>query len=122
MPDVYATIDEVEPEIQESLADVIEMRAADPRQRAMLHAYLSEIDFPPEAKVLEIGCGTGAVTRTLAQWPSVAQAIGVDPSAVFIARARSLSQGSRISTSRREMAGFCRSLRTSLMRLLSIPH
>ena len=93
MPDVYAIIGEVEPEIQERLADVIEMLAYDPRQRAMLHAYLSEIDFPPEAKVLEIGCGTGAVTRTLAQWPGVAQAVGVDPSAVFLARARALSRG-----------------------------
>lgn len=93
MPDLYATISDVEPEIQERLADVLEMRAADPRQREMLHAYLSEIDFPPEAHVLEIGCGTGGVTRTLAKWPDVSQAVGVDPSAVFIAKARALSVG-----------------------------
>jgi SAM-dependent methyltransferase len=92
MPDVYATITEVEPEIQERLVDVLEMRAGDPRQCAMWHAYLSEIAFPPEARVLEIGCGTGAVSRTLVQWPGVGQVIGVDPSAVFIAKARSLSQ------------------------------
>jgi ubiquinone/menaquinone biosynthesis C-methylase UbiE len=57
----------------------------------MWHAYLSEIEFPPAAKVLEIGCGTGAVSRTLAQWPGVAQVTGVDPSAVFIAKARALA-------------------------------
>ena len=93
MPDVYAKIGEIEPEIQERLVDVLEMRAGDPRQRAMWHAYLSEINFPPEAYVLEIGCGTGTVTRTLAQWPGVAQAVGVDPSAVFITKAHLLSQG-----------------------------
>ena len=92
MPDVYATIGAVAPELQERLADVIEMRAADPRMRAMFHAYLSEIEFPSEAKVLEIGCGTGAITRTLAQWPGVAQATGVDPAEVFITRARALAQ------------------------------
>jgi SAM-dependent methyltransferase len=43
--------------------------------------------------VLEIGCGTGAVTRTLAAWPGVAEAVGVDPSPVFIAKARELSRG-----------------------------
>jgi ubiquinone/menaquinone biosynthesis C-methylase UbiE len=93
MPDVYATISDSQREIQERLADVIEMRAADPRQQAMRDAFLSGIQLPAEAKVLEIGCGTGAVTRTLAQWPEVAQAVGVDPSPVFIERARKLSQG-----------------------------
>ena len=93
MPDLYATISDVEPEIQERLADVLEMRAADPRQREMLNSYLSEIDFPPDARVLEIGCGTGGVTRTLAQWPDVSQAVGVDPSAVFISKANELSEG-----------------------------
>ena len=92
MPDVYAKISEVDPKIQERLVDVLEMRIADPRQLAMWHAYLSDIDFPPDARVLEIGCGTGAVTRVLAQWPDVAQVIGVDPSAVFIARAHTLAQ------------------------------
>ncbi len=93
MPDVYATIDQATPELQDRLADIIELRFADPRQQAMLHAFISEIDFPPQAKVLEIGCGTGAVTRTLAQWPGVGQAVGIDPSPVFIDRARALSQG-----------------------------
>jgi ubiquinone/menaquinone biosynthesis C-methylase UbiE len=93
MPDVYATIAEIEPEIQERLVDILEMRVADPSQRAMWETYLSEVDFPPAAKVLEIGCGTGVVSRILAQWPRVAQVLGVDPSPVFIAKARGLAQG-----------------------------
>jgi ubiquinone/menaquinone biosynthesis C-methylase UbiE len=93
MPDVYTIIREVDRATQERLADVLEMRTADPRQVAMWQAYLSAIEFPPEARVLEIGCGTGAVSRTLAQWPGVAHVTGVDPSAVFIAKARALSHG-----------------------------
>jgi ubiquinone/menaquinone biosynthesis C-methylase UbiE len=91
MPDMYAAIAEIAPETQERLVDVLEMRASDPRQRAMWEAYLSEITFPPAAEVLEIGCGTGAVSRLVAQLPGVAHVLGVDPSPVFIARARVLA-------------------------------
>jgi SAM-dependent methyltransferase len=91
MPDVYTIIRETDRALQERLADVLEMRTDDPRQVAMWHAYLAEIDFPPAAQVLEIGCGTGAVSRILAQLPGVAQVTGVDPSAVFVAKARALA-------------------------------
>ena len=93
MPDLYARISEVPPDVQERLAGVLEMRAADARQKEMLKSYLSEVTFPKEACVLEIGCGTGAVTRTLANWPGVSRAVGIDPSATFIAKAKELSKG-----------------------------
>ena len=93
MADVYATIGQADPAIQERLAGILEMRAADPQQRAMLDSYLSEIDFPRGARVLEIGCGTGSVARVLAGRTSVAEVIGIDPSPVFIAKARALSAG-----------------------------
>lgn len=93
MPDVYATIAGASPEVQERLADVIEQRAADPQYQAMVRAYLAEVPFPPRAQVLEVGCGTGSITRTLASWLNVAHALGVDPSPVFLARARALSAG-----------------------------
>ena len=80
------------PRFQERLADVIELRAADPRYLAIAYNYFSDIPLPPEAKVLEIGCGTGAVIRTLAQRQGIGEALGVDPSPVFVARARSLAQ------------------------------
>ena len=43
--------------------------------------------------MLEVGCGTGAVTRVLATWPAVGETIGVDPSPVFVAKARELAGG-----------------------------
>lgn len=39
MPDVYAAITDAPSAVQDRLADVIEMRAADPRERAMLREY-----------------------------------------------------------------------------------
>jgi ubiquinone/menaquinone biosynthesis C-methylase UbiE len=91
MPDVYAAIDAASEEMQSRLADILELRAADPQQRAMLADYLRKIPLPPSARVIEIGCGTGAVARTLSQWPGVAEVVGVDPSPVFIERARTLA-------------------------------
>lgn len=91
MPDVYATITQAERQVQERLADVIELRAADPRYQSMVHSYLQDIAFAPGTRALEIGCGTGWVARTLAQWSNVAHVLGVDPSPVFIERARKLA-------------------------------
>jgi ubiquinone/menaquinone biosynthesis C-methylase UbiE len=88
MPDVYAKITSVPQTLVEQIADVLELRAADPQQRVMREAYLSEVAFPPDARVLDVGCGTGALTRVLATWPSVGAVVGLDPSPVFLARAR----------------------------------
>jgi SAM-dependent methyltransferase len=93
MPDVYARISEADGATQERLAEVLELRTADARHWTMWQTYLSTIAFPPAAQVLEVGCGTGAVSRMLAQWPGVVQVIGIDPSAVFIERARTLGRG-----------------------------
>lgn len=93
MPDVYSRITEIDQQTQERLIDVLEMRSNDPQQRAMWDSYLFEIEFPPAAQVLEVGCGTGAISRILAQRPGVGRVLGVDPSPVFIAKARELAQG-----------------------------
>ncbi len=93
MPDVYARITEIDRQTQERLVDVLEMRSSDLQQRRMWETYLSDIEFPPNAQVLEIGCGTGAISRILAQWPGVGHVLGVDPSPVFITKARQLAEG-----------------------------
>ena len=91
MPDVYATITEADPDLQEQLATVLELRAADPAQRAMLAEYTAALDLPGRAAVLEVGCGTGPVCRHLATLPGVASVTGIDPSPLFVERARALA-------------------------------
>jgi ubiquinone/menaquinone biosynthesis C-methylase UbiE len=93
MPDPYASIAQADAALQAQLARVLELRAADPQQRVMLNAYLSEVRLPSEAIALEVGCGTGAVTRVLAEVPGVREVIGLDPSPVFVDQARKLSEG-----------------------------
>jgi ubiquinone/menaquinone biosynthesis C-methylase UbiE len=93
MPDLYSIITEADPEVQERLAGILELRAAESQQQTMLRAYLSDIEFPKPARVLEVGCGTGAITRVLARWPGVTEVVGVDPSPVFLKKARELGRG-----------------------------
>jgi SAM-dependent methyltransferase len=92
VPDVYATITEAEPAVVEGLVDILELRANDPQQREMREAYFSDIEFPPGARVAEVGCGPGPVTRALASRPGVGDVVGVDPSAVFIEKGRELAR------------------------------
>jgi ubiquinone/menaquinone biosynthesis C-methylase UbiE len=93
MPDVYADVDNVDPAVAEQLGDAMELRAHDPQQQAMLASYLDEMSLPAAARVLEIGCGTGAISRTLAARAGVGEVIGVDPATPLIARARRLGAG-----------------------------
>src|SRR5262245_59172442 len=91
MPDVYATISTAEEGTQEMLAGILELRAADPQQRQMLVAYTSRLGELRDAGVLEVGSGTGAVSRFLARLPGVRRVLGVDPSPVFVERAGELA-------------------------------
>jgi arsenite methyltransferase len=93
MPDVYADVDNVDPAVAEQLGDAMELRARDPQQQAMLASYLDEMSLPAAARVLEIGCGTGAISRTLAARAGVGEVVGVEPATPFITRARRLGAG-----------------------------
>ena len=46
MPDPYASIGQADEALQARLAYVLELRAADPQQRAMAVAYLWNPNFP----------------------------------------------------------------------------
>jgi ubiquinone/menaquinone biosynthesis C-methylase UbiE len=91
MPDVYATIAEQDAATQERLIGVLETRGADPQQQSMRRAFLGDIAFGSDARVLDVGCGTGVLSRVLAAWPGVREVTGVDPGAVFVAKARELA-------------------------------
>jgi ubiquinone/menaquinone biosynthesis C-methylase UbiE len=74
------------------LADILELRAADSQQRELRDAYLADIDFPTGARVVEVGCGPGPVSRALASRPGMGEVVGVDPSPVFLSKGRELAQ------------------------------
>lgn len=93
MPDVWTAVTGLDAAMQERLAGVLETRGADPQQQAMRRAFLADVAFPRHARVLEVGCGTGVLTRMLAEWPDVAAVVGVDPASALLTRARQLAVG-----------------------------
>jgi ubiquinone/menaquinone biosynthesis C-methylase UbiE len=92
MPDVYAHITDADEATIGRVAEAMELRAGDPRQQEILATYLSRIDWPPDSRVVEIGCGTGAITRAIAARPGVAEVVGVEPAPGLVRRARELAQ------------------------------
>ena len=91
MPDIYANIASADRATQERLVTAMELRAAEPRQREILETYLAWVDLPEKARILEVGCGTGAATRVLARRRGVVEIVGIDPSPMFLAKARELT-------------------------------
>ena len=70
----------------------LELRAKDPTFVAYREAYLELLDLPSGAAVLEVGCGTGAVTRAIAASEGFDGTVtGIDQSADFIHLARTFA-------------------------------
>ncbi len=90
VPDVWAMVRSLDPATQERLAKVLETRGADAQQRRLREDFLAAVDFAAGARVLEVGCGTGVLTRWLARWPNVDSVVGVDIAPSLLDRARSL--------------------------------
>ena len=103
MPDVWAAVTDLDEIAQERLATVLETRGADPQQREMRRNFLSKVFFPAGAKVVEIGCGTGVLTRVLAQWMNVQSVVGVDPAISLVKKARKLSDCGPHQSRRRKL-------------------
>ena len=84
---------ELDEATQQDLAEVLETRGADAQQRAMRVAFLADVPFPPDAQVLEVGCGTGVLTRVLAQREDVARVTGTDLAPSLVGRATDAAGG-----------------------------
>jgi ubiquinone/menaquinone biosynthesis C-methylase UbiE len=95
MPDVWATVADLDATTQERLAGVLETRGADPKQQEMRRAFLAGIELAASADVLEVGCGTGVLTRVLAALPQVRTVVGVDLAESLVEKARELAPGLR---------------------------
>ena len=73
-------------------AERLEFRGTDPTFVAYRDAYLPLIDLPRTAAIVDLGCGTGVVTRALAARDGFAGTVtGIDQSPEFIAAAERLA-------------------------------
>ena len=74
--------------VQMRIADAMEARYLEPVQIAIRSEYLGDLGLPTGALAVESGSGTGHVTRNLIDMAGAAQAVGIEPSPVMVARAK----------------------------------
>lgn len=88
MPDLYAEISNIPEETQAMLGDALEIRAKEPQMQALRRRYFGWLEAPGGGHGIEIGCGTGDVSKDLLDSTALGSVHGIDPSPVLIGRAR----------------------------------
>lgn len=90
--DIYTRLNEIDDATLRNIAQMLERRGNHPQQVAMRSAYLDKLGDISGLDVLEIGCGTGVVTRELARRIGPGgRLVGSDPSDGMVAVARQLA-------------------------------
>lgn len=90
--DAMQFVNEQDAATVERFIERLELRGKDPTFVAYREAYLDAMDLPQTARVLEVGCGTGVVSRAIASRDGFAGTVmGVDQSQDFIAVAQTLA-------------------------------
>ena len=92
MADLWQFIDEIDADKQAMLAKRLEDRAQMPKFAAIRENYFDKIGVPVTGRILELGCGTGAVCRAIASRPGfVGTVVGSDLSATLIDTAKDIT-------------------------------
>ena len=90
--DAMQFINEQDTATLERFIERLEYRGTDPTFTAYRDAYVRLLELPPAAAVLDVGCGTGVVTRAIAARAGFTGMVtGVDQSLDFIAAAHRLA-------------------------------
>jgi arsenite methyltransferase len=90
--DIYSRLNELDDAMLSNVVQMLEKRGNHPQQIAIRKAYLDALGDLTGLSVLEIGCGTGVITRDLAnRVGDRGRIVGSDPSAGMIAVARQLA-------------------------------
>jgi SAM-dependent methyltransferase len=96
--DPHRFVNELEDADVERLIDRLESRAKDRVFTRLFRKYVARLRLPPAAQVLEVGCGTGAMTRCLARSRGFSgKAFGIDQSPAFIEAARRFAREEDLS-------------------------
>lgn len=90
--DPHRFVTELDDATVDSLINRLESRGKDAVFTRLCDAYVARMQLPPSAQILEIGCGTGVVVRTLARRKGFSGRVtGIDQSPAFIETARRLA-------------------------------
>ena len=109
--DVYQAVGALAREVQQRIIERLEFRGRDPVFVAMREAYFDKLELAGAARVLDLGCGTGVVTRALARRADFAGEItGSDLSDVLIAAADRFAAEEELSEAIAFEVGDCHAL------------
>lgn len=91
--DPHRFVNELDETTVERLIARLESRAKDKVFTRLFDKYAAQLELPPSARVLEVGCGTGATMRLLARRGDfTGKAFGVDQSPAFIEAAKKFAR------------------------------
>lgn len=91
--DLYSRTEELDEAMLRGIADVLELRGRHPQQVEIRAAYLDLVPDWAGRRVLEIGCGTGVVSREIARRVGPdGSVLALDPCPVFVRRAEDLAR------------------------------
>ena len=109
--DVYQSVGGLAPDAQQRIIDRLEFRGQDPVFVAMRDSYLNRMNLASAKRILDLGCGTGVVTRALAKREDVtAEIVGIDLSETLIDAARGLARDEGLSDQIQFRVGDCHAL------------
>ena len=90
MADPFQNVSAAGAEFIATIAAGLEARAVDPSMVPIIEAYLDAIDWGDVRHAIEIGSGTGPISRMIADRAPMAQVTGVEPSAELVSHAERL--------------------------------
>ena len=97
--DLYSRTEELDAQTLRGIAEVLELRGRHPQQQAIRAAYLDLVPAWAGRRVLEIGCGTGVVSREIARRVGpTGSVIALDPCRAFLEHAERLAVADGLST------------------------
>ncbi len=87
--DLFQSIDELGAEAIQRIVDRLEFRAKDTDFVRLREQYLAKMDLGGRKRLLDLGCGTGVVARSLAREAEfIGELVGVDSSCALIEAAK----------------------------------
>lgn len=98
MHDPHRFVNELDEMALDSLITRLEMRAKDPVFAKLADKYLTRLEPYKPRNILEVGCGTGVILRSLAQRDDFeGKACGIDQSSAFVNAAQDFAAAEAVS-------------------------
>lgn len=91
MADPFEHVDGASLQMIEIIATALETRAEDPSMLPVIDAYLDLLSVPDDGQIVDIGSGTGGITRRIADRYAAASVLGLEPSDALTRKANDLA-------------------------------